>query len=92
MAQLLIRKIDKDVKENLRVRAKRHGVSMEAEAREILRAELLRPESQTYGLGTEIANLFRDIPDNEEPLEFELKGPASGLRYACSHGSSKRST
>lgn len=33
MAQLLIRKIDLDVKENLRRRAKRHGVSMEEEAR-----------------------------------------------------------
>ena len=75
MAQLLIRKIDEDVKENLRRRAKRRGVSMEAEARDILRAALLRPESQSYGLGTEIAKLFRDIPDNEEPFEFELRGP-----------------
>jgi plasmid stability protein len=81
MAQLLIRKIDKDVKENLRLRAKRHGVSMEAEAREILRADLLRPESQAYGLGSEIANLFRHIPDNEEPFEFELKGPVRPANF-----------
>jgi antitoxin FitA len=67
MGQLLIRKIDEDVKESLRLRAKRHGVSMEAEAREILRAELLRPEGQTYGLGSEIAKLFWNIPDNESP-------------------------
>lgn len=74
MAQLLIRKIDEDVKENLRRRAKRHGVSMEEEARSILRAELLKPESEEYGLGTKIAALFRDIPDNDEPFEFELRG------------------
>jgi len=68
MAQLLIRKIDVDVKENLRRRAKRHGVSMEEEARSILRAELLKPQGEEYGLGTRIAALFRDIPDNDEPL------------------------
>lgn len=75
MAQLLIRKLDTDVKDNLRKRAKRHGVSMEEEARSILRAELLKPESEEYGLGSRIAALFRDIPDNDEPFEFELKGP-----------------
>lgn len=74
MAQLLIRKIDVDVKENLRRRAKRHGVSMEEEARSILRAELLKPQDEEYGLGSRIAALFRDIPDNDEPFEFELKG------------------
>lgn len=75
MAQLLIRKLDTDVKDNLRKRAKRHGVSMEEEARSILRAELLKPESEEYGMGSRIAALFRDIPDNDEPFEFELKGP-----------------
>lgn len=68
MAQLLIRKIDADVKENLRRRAKRHGVSMEEEARSILRTELLKPEGEEYGLGSRIAALFRDIPDNDTPL------------------------
>lgn len=74
MAQLLIRKLDTDVKDNLRKRAKRHGVSMEEEARSILRAELLKPEGEEYGMGTQIANLFRNIPDNDEPFEFELRG------------------
>lgn len=68
MAQILIRRLDEDVKENLRRRAKRHGVSMEEEARTILRAELLRVEPKGPGLGTQIAALFRDIPDNDEPL------------------------
>jgi len=68
MAQLLIRKLDADVKDNLRRRAKRHGVSMEEEARSILRTELLKPEGKEYGMGSRIAALFRDIPDNDEPL------------------------
>ena len=50
MAQLLIRKIDDDAKEKLRKRAKRHGVSMEAEARTILHAELFRPEARATWL------------------------------------------
>ena len=69
MAQLLIRQLDDDVKETLRRRARKHGVSMEAEARLILRTELLRPEKKEVGLGTQIAALFRDIPDNDEPLQ-----------------------
>jgi len=68
MAQLLIRQLDEDVKDNLRKRARKHGVSMEAEARTILRAALLRPEEKEVGLGTQIAELFRNIPDNDEPL------------------------
>jgi plasmid stability protein len=68
MAQLLIRQIEEDVKESLRRRARRNGVSMEEEARMILRAELLSTEPEKYGLGTRIANLFKDIPDNDEPL------------------------
>ena len=92
MAQLLIRKIDGDVKENLRRRAKRHGVSMEAEARDILRSELLRSERQAFGLGSEIAKLFQDIPDNEEPFEYELKGQIRPATRACSHDDGKRTT
>lgn len=81
MAQLLIRKLDEDVKQNLRLRAKRHGVSMEEEARSILRAELLRPEKEEYGLGTRIAALFRDIPDNDEPLPELPDQPIRPARF-----------
>ena len=77
MAQLLIRKLDEDVKTNLRKRAKRHGNSMEEEARSILRAELLKSKDEEYGLGSEIAALFRDIPDNDEPFP---KLPDSPMR------------
>jgi plasmid stability protein len=81
MAQLLIRKIDEDVKENLRQRAKRHGVSMEEEARSMLRAELLKPESEEYGLGSKIAALFRDIPDNDEPIPELPDQPIRPARF-----------
>ena len=81
MAQLLIRKIDEDVKENLRQRAKRHGVSMEEEARSMLRAELLKPQSEEYGLGSKIAALFRDIPDNDEPIPELPDQPIRPARF-----------
>ena len=75
MGQLLVRRLDDDVKRRLQERARRHGVSMEEEARTILRATLLKDDAEEYGLGTKIANLFRDIPDNDAPFERPLYGP-----------------
>lgn len=68
MGQILVRKIDDSLKRRLKERAERHGVSMEEEARTILRASLLIDDKPQFGLGTEIANLFKDIPGNDEPL------------------------
>jgi len=68
VAQLLVRQIDDDVKQRLQERAAKHGVSMEEEVRMILRATVLKDDGQEFGLGTRIAELFRDIPDNDEPL------------------------
>ncbi|MEI5678809.1 toxin-antitoxin system [Mesorhizobium sp. CGMCC 1.15528] len=68
MAQLLVRQIDDDVKQRLQERAAKHGVSMEEEVRMILRATVLKDDGQEFGLGSRIAELFRDIPDNDEPL------------------------
>lgn len=81
MAQLLIRQIDEDVKESLRKRAKRNGVSVEAEARAILRAELLRTDPGEYGLGSKIAALFRGIPDNDKPFERKLDEPVQHVKF-----------
>jgi antitoxin FitA len=61
MGQLLIRRIDEDVKEILRLRAKRHGVSMEEEARSILAVAVSNEAPQPQGLGSRIAARFRDI-------------------------------
>lgn len=60
MASLTIRNIEDSLKECLRVRAARHGRSMEEEARQVLRQSLLREES-TIGLGTRIARRFSDV-------------------------------
>ena len=40
MAQIIVRDLDEDVVRRLKLRAARHGRSMEAETREILRAAL----------------------------------------------------
>jgi plasmid stability protein len=59
MAQLVVRKIEDEVKDKLRRRAKRHGRSVEEEVREILRDATKREGRGNRLLGTEIAQLFR---------------------------------
>ncbi len=44
MASLSVRKIDDDVYKRLRIRAAKHGVSMEEEVRQILRRAVSAPE------------------------------------------------
>ena len=44
MSSITIRRLDPDLKEPLRMRAARHGQSMEAEVRQILQAILAHPE------------------------------------------------
>jgi plasmid stability protein len=61
MAQLIVRKLDEDVKRRLRERAQRRGRSMEAEARDILSNALAEVEHPKIGLGTRIASLFAEI-------------------------------
>jgi plasmid stability protein len=69
MAQLLVRNLENQLKGRLQRRAKRHGRSMEEEARDILRNALRQEDTAAGGLGTEIAGLFRatglreDIPE-----------------------------
>jgi plasmid stability protein len=58
MAQLLVRNFDDSLKTRLQRRAKRHGQSMEAEARDILRNALREREKPRGGLGTEIVAMF----------------------------------
>lgn len=59
MSTLTVRNLDDDLKTRLRVRAAQNGRSMEAEAREILRASLTT-EPRT-GLGTRIHNRFAGL-------------------------------
>jgi plasmid stability protein len=58
MAQILVRNLEDQIKGRLQRRAKRHGRSMEAEAREILRDALKAEDAPKRGLGSEIVALF----------------------------------
>jgi antitoxin FitA len=83
MAQLVVRKIEDEVKDKLQRRARRHGRSVEEEVREILRDATKREGRKSRRLGTEIAGLFRRAglkPGEEirelreieiEPADFE---------------------
>lgn len=57
MASLTIRGLDAETHARLRVQAARHGRSMEAEVRAILRERLTSPASER-GLGTRIHQRF----------------------------------
>jgi plasmid stability protein len=77
MAQVLIRGLDDAVKRRLQVQARRRGVSMEAEAREILTRHL-RPQGSRLerirGLVAEFGGVDLDLPDRAEqqrPVELE---------------------
>jgi plasmid stability protein len=72
IAQLLVRNLEDSLKTRLQRRAKRHGHSMEAEARDILRNALREREKPSGGLGTEMANMFRGIglKEGEEIVEI----------------------
>ena len=58
MAQLLVRNLEDALKTRLQRRAKRHGQSMEAEARDILRLALREDKAQSVGFGTASVALF----------------------------------
>lgn len=72
MATLTIRGLDDETRERLRVRAARHGRSMEAEVRTILQ-ELLSSPPLTRGLGSRIHARFAAAggPDLELPPRGE---------------------
>ena len=72
MAQLIVRKLENEVKDKLSRRAKRHGRSVEEEVREILRDATKREGKTSRLLGTEIALLFRrsGLKPGEEVLEL----------------------
>jgi plasmid stability protein len=79
MAQILVRDIEDDVKERLQRRAARHGHSMEAEVRDILRA-VVKDEQAPTPLGTRIAARFGGIGLREgeeipEQRGFSINSP-----------------
>jgi antitoxin FitA len=70
MAQLVVRKIDDDVKAKLQRRARRHGRSTEEEVREILR-NAVKGESQAAApLGSRLASRFARLGLKQEIPEL----------------------
>ena len=75
MGQFTVRNIEDDVKARLKRRAAAHGLSMEAEVRQILRNAVKDDEAQVGGgLGSRIAARFAGL-GLTDPLP-ELKGQA----------------
>ena len=83
MAQLIVRNLEDDVRDKLRVLAAEHGRSMEEEVREILRTAVFTMNGTPQAkLGTRLVEHFRgfDLEDGEieelrgqpaRPAEFE---------------------
>lgn len=71
MAQLIVRNIEEEVVEALKLRAARHGRSAEAEHRELLRAALSnRPTSS-------LKEHLLGMPDVGEDSDFEAERAAA---------------
>jgi plasmid stability protein len=73
MAALTIRNVDDATKQSLRIRAAQHGVSMEEEARRILREALSRAGTQSrlgqhlLGRFAEAASEGFELPTRQAP-------------------------
>jgi plasmid stability protein len=74
MATLTIRDFDDELKAGLRVRAAKHGRSMEAEVRAILRSALTKPSSE-LGVARRIQQRFADLDDPALPLPARDEPP-----------------
>jgi len=77
MAQLVVRQLEQDVKERLKRRAKRHGRSVEAEIREILRIAVREGSAPVTRLGSRIAARFRGKGLQEDLPEIRGQPPGS---------------
>ncbi len=73
MASITIRKLEETTKRKLRMRAARHGHSMEQEAREILKSALNRAEDPPPDLGEAIRRRF--APFGGVELKIPPRGP-----------------
>ena len=73
MASITIRQLEEATKRKLRIRAAKHGRSMEQEAREILKRELNKPEEPPQDLGIAIRDIFAPLGGVE--LQIPPRGP-----------------
>lgn len=76
MANLSVRKLDNDLLARLRIRAAQHGVSMEEEARQILRRAVAAPDR----LGDMALRFFG--PDHGVDLELPQRPPHEPLDFS----------
>ena len=78
MAQLVVRNLEDSVKAHLQRRARRHGRSMEEEAREILRNAARSERASVAALGTRIKKRFAGTGLDEEitPIRGRRATPA----------------
>jgi len=65
MANLSVRKLNQEVYERLRVRAAKHGLSMEEEARQIISQAVSAPEK--------ISEVFQKYFGRKNGVELEMK-------------------
>jgi plasmid stability protein len=81
MAQLLVRHLEPAVKEALQRRARRHGLSMEEEVRQILGKVVQEESGMTVsaGLGSAIAALFADAALERPIPEWRGEQPQAAL-------------
>lgn len=64
MANLIVRKIDDDIADALKQRARKHGISAEAEHRRILEQVLTRPKKKSF------IEVLSQMPDLGEDVDF----------------------
>jgi plasmid stability protein len=85
MTQFVVRQLEAEVKARLKARAQRHGRSMEAEVREILRVAAAETTAPAAKLGSRIAARFHatglptDLPElrgqSPRALQFTHASP-----------------
>jgi antitoxin FitA len=64
MANLIVRNVDDAIANALKVQASQHGISAEAEHRQILAQALLRPQKKSF------FDALRQIPDVGNDADF----------------------
>jgi antitoxin FitA len=69
MSQLVVRRLDEDVKDKLKRRAVRHGRSMEEEVRNILRDAVRGEDVPRGGLGSLARRRFAGLAFEQDVLE-----------------------
>lgn len=81
MATLTIRKLDSSIKESLRIQAAQHGISMEEEARRLLRQALI-PDKQSNHLGSKIHRHFLQAGGVDETIISRRSIPRKGPDFS----------